>query len=119
MWPDEHLEAPDVSDSDSESCNSDLDDVFHIKECLLEKLPEDYSRCDRMQWLSAVREVASLLRNDVTLPLKPGNQEEVFSDVYSGIRLPVWHCAFQGCSVCADNPRTSSLESRLVDTRAS
>ena len=40
--PDEHLEAPDVSDSDSQSCNSGLDDLFHIKECPDEKLPDDY-----------------------------------------------------------------------------
>ena len=32
VLPDHGLEAPDVSDSDSQSCNSNLDDVFHIKE---------------------------------------------------------------------------------------
>ena len=51
-----------------------------------------------MQWLLAVREVASLLRDDVTLPLKPGSCTEVFTDVASATLLPTWHCAFRGCS---------------------
>ena len=111
---DQHSEAPEISDSESESCNSDVDDVFHLKECSADKLPEDYARCDRMQWLSAVREVASLLRDDVTLPLKPKSQLEVFSDVDSGVRLPTWHCAFQGCSSCSANTVTQQNHERGV-----
>ena len=34
---DQHSEAPEISDSESESCHSDIDDVFHLKECSADK----------------------------------------------------------------------------------
>ncbi len=95
--PDEVPELPDASDSGSESSQSDLDDVFDLRERLRDTLPSDYLQSDRMQWLAAVRQVASLLREDVTLPLKPGSCKEVFTDVASARLLPTWHCAFRGC----------------------
>ena len=32
------------------------------------------------------------------MPAKPMEPKEPWEDVHSGLHLPVWHCAFQGCS---------------------
>ena len=51
-----------------------------------------------MRWLSAARDVAHLLRNDVLLPLKPGSTTSAYEDVNSAACLPLWHCQFQDCA---------------------
>ena len=42
------------------------------------------------------------LRSNVLLPLRPGDfgTDEVFTDVATPIKLPLWHCPFRGCSIC-------------------
>ena len=96
--PDEHEEVPEISDSSSASSESDLEAVFCLQEREVTTLPSDYLRSDRMQWLLATRAVASLLRDDVPMPLKPGSVQDIFLDVASGISSPSWHCAFKGCA---------------------
>ena len=54
-----------------------------------------------MLWHVDLSEVAALLREDVTLPLKPDSSTEVFTDVDSGMALPTWHCTFHNCKACS------------------
>ena len=66
-----------------------------------EQLPAEYKKCFLYRWYSAIKEVTSHLRENVLLPLDPRSKDgvSVFSNVASGIALPVWHCPFQTCGV--------------------
>jgi len=90
-------ELSEASSTDGEI--SDEDDLYNLKERAHDTLPEKYKNSDRFRWWSATQEAMQLLRDDVTLPLKPGSSIEVFTDVDSGVQLPSWHCAFQNCTV--------------------
>ena len=92
-------ELPDISDRSSDSAQSDIDDVFDMCERVEGALPDTYRSSVHMCWLSAVRDLAAQLRPNLNLPLKPGSATDVFDDVASGVRVPLWHCPFKNCVV--------------------
>ena len=50
----------------------------------------------------ACSSLAQRLRPRPTLPPKPDDSSAPWEDVFSAVRLPLWHCAFQGCRWCGD-----------------
>ena len=42
--------------------------------------------------------IAELLREHPLLPPRPGNAEQSYTEVNSGVCFPILHCAFRGCS---------------------
>ena len=79
--------------------NSDDEDMFHVRAMSSTSLPNEYQKCFLYRWLCAVHELTAHLRDNVLLPLDPRaeNQNTVFTEVDSGIALPLWHCPFQTC----------------------
>ena len=80
---------------------SDEDDIFSLEEAAADALPAEYLDSDRWRWLLAVREVAALLREEPTMPLRPREADVVCTDIDSGVAFPVWHCAFRKCTACS------------------
>ena len=58
--------------------------------------------------------VALLLRDDVTLPLKPNGCQEVIMDLQSGEKVFSWHCAFKGCTSCSSECSVSQNHEKGV-----
>jgi len=50
----------------------------------------------------ACRCLAQCLRSRPTLPPKPDDPTAPWEDVFSAVRLPLWHCAFLGCTWWGD-----------------
>ena len=72
------------------------------------------------RWHEPIKELTSHLRENVLLPLDPrvDKAEGVFTDVQSGISLPLWHCPFQYCvangktTPCGATARATSTEGK-------
>ena len=62
----------------------------------MEELSKEYRVSDRYRWLQAVQEVSEQLREDVLLLLQTSRDQ-----CDSGVLLPRWHCAVNGC--CASS----------------
>ena len=50
----------------------------------------------------ACSSLSQRLRSRPTLPPKPEDSNAPWEDVFSAVRLPLWHCAFEGCSWWGD-----------------
>ena len=92
---DKEEEALASEDLSEDSDRSDASDVFHVSE-----LPEDEMPICTEQDLELRRfdRLATKLRARPLLPPVPGNANESYSEITSGIKLPNMHCAFAGCS---------------------
>ena len=93
----------DVSESSDGTQDSDEEDVFSLRSREDASLPKMYLDSSQMRWHAAIQDVTGLLRDDVHLPMEPKNDEPAFTAVNTGKALPLWHCAFKQCTVCADN----------------
>ena len=87
-------------------------DIFHV-----EALPEGNREWQTEEDLDLARidRIALLLRNHPLLPPAPGNAEQSFTDVHSGVCFPIMHCAFRGCTWALQNQTNpyDNLEARL------
>ena len=52
--------------------------------------------------LDRIDELAEQLREKPLLPLDPRDHTRAYQNLESGVRLPLLHCAFKGCTWCAD-----------------
>ena len=50
--------------------------------------------------LEAARALAQHLRDRPLLPPHPQEASQSWTEVETGIELPLWHCAFEGCKGC-------------------
>ena len=80
--------------------NSDEEDTFRVRPLPPDVLPPDYQKCFLYRWHQAIHKLTSHLRDNVLLPSDPRNDEgkSTFTDVHSGMALPLWHCPFQSCA---------------------
>ena len=87
-------------------------DIFHV-----EALPEGSRewQTEEDADLARVDHIASLLRDHPLLPPAPGNAEQSFTDVQSGVSFPIMHCAFRGCTWAIQNETNAykNLEASL------
>ena len=93
---DEAMQVDDEnSDSDLFSDISDNSDIFHVgtDESVPPRTPQDVD-------LALIDTIASHLRDYPLLPpdVRDPNGERSFKDVASGMRFPLLHCGFKGCS---------------------
>ena len=91
----EVMAAEDVSDLDwqDEDDISENSDVFNVE---VDEGKEFTTPEDRL--LERVDRLAEQLRDHPLLPLDPKQPDVPFSDTHSGVRLPLLHCAFKGCT---------------------
>ena len=64
------------------------------------------------------RRLASRLRRLPTLPADPRNPREPWTAVESGVKLPVLHCAFQGCMWSSPLSSRSHLQTHLAHSHS-
>ena len=89
--------AVDSNDDESLSDVSSDSDGFNVS-CAnspKERTPQDVD-------LAHIGRIKNMLRRYPLLPPKPGDSTEDFMDVHSGVKFPVLHCAFSGCSWTRD-----------------
>ena len=89
--------AVDSNDDESLSDVSSDSDGFNVS-CAnspKEQTPQDVD-------LAHIGRIKNMLRRYPLLPPKPGDSTEDFMDVHSGVKFPVLHCAFSGCSWTRD-----------------
>ena len=68
--PDEQPPSSNDYSESGDSCeDSDEDDAFELCALPADQLPPDYQKCFTFRWARAITEVASQLRDDVSLPL--------------------------------------------------
>ena len=83
------------SDSEAFSDISDNSDIFHVAtdDSAAPRTPEDVD-------LALIDSIAAHLRDYTLLPpdVRDPQGEQSFKDVSSGIRFPLVHCGFKGCS---------------------
>ena len=80
-----------MSSSDNDDAQSDESDYVHVcarSSGTVPPVDED---------LSVARKLAQHLREQPLLPAHPLRPDESFTEVDSGVELPMWHCAFKGC----------------------
>ena len=90
----EHSDNSDC-DSDVAACSdvSSNSDIFHAEEWAEKSWVTDEDR-----ELERIDHIKHQLRARPLLPPHPNNAHEDFTEVNSGIMLPMAHCAFAGCS---------------------
>ena len=81
------------ADMDIDSCSdiSDNSDLFHVA-----AKPSEAARTTEDEDLEIIESIAKKLRRYPLLPCVSGNGKCDFTDVNSGMRLPLLHCGFQG-----------------------
>ena len=94
--------------SDVLSDISDDDDMFNVSVD-----PHKTYVTDEDVKLERIDILAGLLRSHPLLPADPRNPTEPYLDVASGVRLPLLHCAFHGCTWTED--LTSKHEDPLLN----
>ena len=84
---------------------SDVEDVFMVAAREDTSLSMNYKKCFLFRWSLAVTALSKQLRSNVLLPQNPSstNDEETWADVHQAVVLPIWHCAFKGCTTCAES----------------
>ena len=101
-----------MSSSDNEDAQSDESDYVHVCARSSETVP----LVD--EGLSVARKLSQHLREEPLLPPHPSQPDASFTEVDSGVELPMWHCAFRGCRhVCnseADDHGMNSLDDALM-----
>ena len=104
---DETFSASDVASMSTESeGESDASDYLHVAVSSTKDFttPEDRA-------LEAARELAHHLRERPLLPPHPLDSTQPWTDVDSGVALPLWHCAFSRCGeVFADEEPLIDLD---------
>ena len=55
-----------------------------------------------------MEDASLLVRSDANLPLCPERDQlgVPFTQLDMAYKLPIWHCVFKNCTVCADNVTT-------------
>ena len=108
---------PDDQDIDEFSDISDNSDVFHV-----EAIPSQEPRTDEDKDLRICQSIVPHLREHVLMPVdgRDDAKERSFIDTHSGMRLPLLHCSFRGCSFAVDVETTDhwGLEYKLFYTFA-
>ena len=101
-----------MSSSDNDDAQSDESDYVHVCARSSETVPlvdED---------LRVARKLSQHLREQPLLPSHPLQPDESFTEVDSGVELPMWHCAFKGCRHVsnseADDHGMNSLDDVLM-----
>jgi len=76
---------------------SDNSDLFHV-----EAKESENPRTDEDKELEIIESIVPFLREFPLLPVdgRDEKKERTFVDVHSGIRFPLLHCGFKGCSFC-------------------
>ena len=67
--------------------------IFHVA-----AKPSETARTTEDEDLEIIESIAKKLRRHPLLPCVGGGPRYEFTDVHSGVRLPLLHCCFQNCS---------------------
>jgi hypothetical protein len=59
--------------------------------------------------LDRIDELAARLRDKPLLPCDPRDKNEAYMNLQSGVRLPLLHCAFKGCTWSADLENNTTI----------
>ena len=88
------------SDTDSQACFSDDEDLFDMRPSSPAAMPSSYRKSLLEVLMRATKEVMSLIRPEPLLPLDPFTGNAPCTDVDTPILWPSWHCPFQKCTAC-------------------